>query len=187
MESLTGGFRKWGLRLYNINCSPVLLFFLFFAPTPFLSDFSPCYFPLELCSAWTFPSSNLPQCVSYWALGLLMLGFPGINHRACTCWAAFSVSPVAPEGFFGLQSAFGIPCKILGLGGHLDLDGCVDKLFDHFPNPGLFSLPIPNWLQTVSGWHLGLKHSRPFGIRKKLSVAINEKEKPFPEFGNYVP
>lgn len=114
------------------------------------------------------------------------LGFPGINHRACTCWASFSVSPVAPEGFFGLQSAFEIPCKILGLGGHLNLDGCVDKLFDHFPNTGLFSLPIPNLLHTVSGLHLGLKHSRPFGIRKKLSVVINEKEKPFPEFSNYV-
>lgn len=60
------------------------------------------------------------------------------------------------------------------------------RLFDHFPNAGLFSLPIPNFLQTVNGLHLGLKRFRPFGIRKKLSVVINEKELPFTEFSNYV-
>lgn len=60
------------------------------------------------------------------------------------------------------------------------------RLFDRFPNAGLFSLLIPNFLQTVNGLHPGLKRFRPFGIRKKLSVVIKEKELPFPECSNYV-
>lgn len=130
MESLTGRVRKWGLPLCSSNCSPVLCF-LFFPPTPFLSIFVvvvASYFPLEFRSAWIFPSTNSPQCIRYRAFGFLTLGnawvswpYPKGLHLlgvlfSFWCWASFLVSPVAPQGFFGLQIAFEMPCKVLRLG-----------------------------------------------------------------------
>ena len=32
-----------------------------------------------------------------------------------------------------------MPCKAVGLGGHLNSEGCVEKVFDHFSNIGILS------------------------------------------------
>lgn len=76
-------------------------------------------------------------------------GFAGLVRKVCTCWAFFSVSPFAPEGFFGSQSIFEMPLNGFGLGGPSNLEGCVESAV--WSNPGLFSLPPPGLCKLSVG------------------------------------
>lgn len=107
MESLRGRVRKWWLRLYNRNCSPV--FFILFS--------APAFFYLTFLKSSLLFLSITPHGVNVsWLespsmcklLGLSFLIFGGrlgslaFIRRDYTFWALFSLSPFALEGFFGL-------------------------------------------------------------------------------------
>lgn len=133
------GDRKWshwqvgfgsGGNLFTI----VIIVQSFFLLPPFLFNlmffFSPLFFPSRTPQCVGISKLEYPQMCKLLRFGFVdssaMPGFPVLIRGTRTCWTSFLVSPVAPEGFFGLRKAFEMPCKVLGLGGHPNLDVCVE-------------------------------------------------------------